>query len=937
MLMKEQVKKLNPTNKIFAGFFIALIFLVGMVIGTLTQANVDLTNSNVVVGNVNPSLNFTFIDIGMTAPVGDSGGTIPLVDDIDNDGQNEVVYWNSTHLIVLSSTLVEQGSVEVGQIFGHPTSFDIDLDGFKELNFISESSGVFSFVSWEYDGSSFTQEMNITTNESKGSSVKCVSADKRRCTYIDNNNSVHNVDMEAKTETSFSFFSAPNIYFQAYTVPAIKDWDDDNSTEVFFTTSSGTDCFLVGYELDTDSEEFSPILLDSLGSEGSLCGDFKQLISPVLVDIDGDGKEEIIVGTGSESDIDQVTKIYALYQNGTLIWDFNSTRVTGGDFAETRVSIGIGKFNNSEVLLIGSVRNEGAPAVGHWRMQFLNLADASILALAITGAGETTGGGTRNFGGRSTDGFNCFNSFFIDYDEDGTTDFANCHNLYRVNFTTSPDNQSLVPIFNQSLFTESAIGLNANASFYFNNLPVDLNNDGFIDFLFTNTTQTAVLLELGQSNATEDFLCQCSGSCKFRECFNYTDDINNHGWVGDSLNADGFTLNVSESNGVFIVNSFIGIVSAGFVQVSFDMTPLDVSSQVALVTIDGRNLGDTLTALVFNGVDVLVNVNLSGTLIPTVINSHPIGETHNYRVDINFNTKQYEVFRDGVSNLSINVFTSIAETELGSVSVAGNHFNMDDVIVNITTNTLPELIQIDRCACTPIQVGQVENFDVSWQDADGDLGSVGVDCFGNGTVVWNSFAPQFFSNHDLCNYTTLGTFDVTIYITDDKQGNGSVSGLDSFTFSQQVFPAGGNLNDYPTCQAFREFPDTCLINIDAQGGLGAGITTTTTNVGKPSGCSDTYGVTVCALSERYSQEVLDACLCGITKSIPTENYEPKFFDWKNTGCENGTGTFRGLCPLGVWISAGATDGFNWLFGAFGLFLILVLVILAFVYVKKHAS
>ena len=59
----------------------------------------------------------------------------PLVDDMDKDGQNEIViFWNNS-LFILSPTLTEITRARVGALLGQPTLFDFDDDGKSEIIF----------------------------------------------------------------------------------------------------------------------------------------------------------------------------------------------------------------------------------------------------------------------------------------------------------------------------------------------------------------------------------------------------------------------------------------------------------------------------------------------------------------------------------------------------------------------------------------------------------------------------------------------------------------------------------------------------------------------------------------------------------------------------------------------------------------------------------
>ena len=110
-----------------------------------------------------------------------------LVSDMDNDGRNEIIIFSFDNLTIFDEKLKLINETYAGIIQGQPAIYNFDNDSFKEIMFISNILNEAYFFAYEFDGTNFIQEFNLTINNGAiGSGIKCTDAKTiDLCIFID--------------------------------------------------------------------------------------------------------------------------------------------------------------------------------------------------------------------------------------------------------------------------------------------------------------------------------------------------------------------------------------------------------------------------------------------------------------------------------------------------------------------------------------------------------------------------------------------------------------------------------------------------------------------------------------------------------------------------------------------------------------------------------
>jgi hypothetical protein len=84
-------------------------------------------------------------------------------------------------------------------------------------------------------------------------------------------------------------------------------------------------------------------------------------------------------------------------------------------------------------------------------------------------------------------------------------------------------------------------------------------------------------------------------------------------------------------------------------------------------------------------------------------------------------------------------------------------------------NAMPVISDVYYTTASPICFNAINNFVVTWSDAENDIASLGVDCYGNGSVVWEGASIKNPAS-TLCQYNNAAdlnqNYAVTVYVTD---------------------------------------------------------------------------------------------------------------------------------------------------------------------------
>ena len=222
----------------------------------------------------------------------------PLVADLDDNGDNEVVLFVGSRLKVYNENLVLQDSIDVGILRGQPSIFNIDSDAYNEIVFVARVGSTDYVMMYEYNGN-FLAELNISIpNGGQGTGVKCVNADPKICVMMDNKQYIHVVYPENKTEDLPYNISVFNDTLEK--IPALGDIDNDGNIEAVFWFDENNDDeygFLVfdieNKKLNINFGNSSGIVDDIMVPTGVNSGQMELRGHPVLVDLNDDGILEV--------------------------------------------------------------------------------------------------------------------------------------------------------------------------------------------------------------------------------------------------------------------------------------------------------------------------------------------------------------------------------------------------------------------------------------------------------------------------------------------------------------------------------------------------------------------------------------------------------------------------------------------------------------------
>ena len=157
-------------------------------------------------------------------------------------------------------------------------------------------------------------------NSNDGSGIKCLKLEGRNsCIFKDKKNFVHIIDLLNRSDY---YYNISRFEEQRKNVPSIGDIDGDGNPEAVFWLNQND---VSGYGIavfDLKDKRLDPVFngkgyVDDL-FDPKLTNEFGYLLkgSPVLVDLNNDGKMEIflsatIMGNNADSFLDKYTKLFA--------------------------------------------------------------------------------------------------------------------------------------------------------------------------------------------------------------------------------------------------------------------------------------------------------------------------------------------------------------------------------------------------------------------------------------------------------------------------------------------------------------------------------------------------------------------------------------------------------------------------------------------------
>src|SRR3989344_2708169 len=219
----------------------------------------------------------------------------PLADDLDSDGNNEIVMFANNSLIILNKELEILSQTRICSILGQPTLFNLDNDSMVEIIFNARQISGDYFFAYQLNNSALQQEFNITlSNDANFSGIKCLNLNGTdTCIFKDKQNYINIINIGSR---NINIYNTSAYNESRHTVPAIGDIDNDGRYEAvwwFNIDDSGGYGFVV-FDIDNKSLETNfnkNGIVDNIFSPFAQNYDLKG--QPVLVDLNNDNNLEI--------------------------------------------------------------------------------------------------------------------------------------------------------------------------------------------------------------------------------------------------------------------------------------------------------------------------------------------------------------------------------------------------------------------------------------------------------------------------------------------------------------------------------------------------------------------------------------------------------------------------------------------------------------------
>jgi hypothetical protein len=291
--------------------------------------------------------------------------SLPVVGDVDNDGDTEVVL-NAVGLFAGAGKLVmvdgatgaliwEQASADLA--YGSPPALaDLDGDGFAEIVTVREytsalfGAGDYSVVTWDYQGNLLWESAHFTGADFDWATAPVISdMDHDGLPEIVAGRVILNFDgstrgVGALGRGSYGIVSVAGFTTSESAVSAVSDLDLDGVEEVIvgnamyspdgtaiWSDPSGDDAMIGVANLDDDEfGEFIAISWDTVrahDTDGSIMWGPLQIptanivSTPAIGDLDGDGMPEIVIAGGNQ--------LWCLEHDGTTKWTAPVTDESG--------------------------------------------------------------------------------------------------------------------------------------------------------------------------------------------------------------------------------------------------------------------------------------------------------------------------------------------------------------------------------------------------------------------------------------------------------------------------------------------------------------------------------------------------------------------------------------------------------------------------------
>jgi len=295
----KEYKGLVKSLKLFS-IFLLMLFLVNVVSAPIDTYQVDNSNSGLLTTEPYGAFDAN-VDHSYSTANGDNYQ--PLIDDINNDGQYEVIIYDSSRTLIkiLNSNAVPIAEYEIkGTGYCKMALTDFDSDNIKEIQYCTNWN--VSAVEWNTTHWTKVFTYPISKGGTVFTAIKCSATN---CFMALENTSSIPRDLIVKYNLSGSSINrikpgSTGFSLVSYSSPALYDIEalSDNALELIFLCDSDGDAKYGICVYDTNSN-----VLDTYFSADGILDDLAYttdwISNPLVYNIDGFGSAEIIYTTAS--------------------------------------------------------------------------------------------------------------------------------------------------------------------------------------------------------------------------------------------------------------------------------------------------------------------------------------------------------------------------------------------------------------------------------------------------------------------------------------------------------------------------------------------------------------------------------------------------------------------------------------------------------------
>lgn len=180
----------------------------------------------------------------------------PLVADINNDGNNEIIIFSNSKLIIYNESLGLVNEKEIGTLVGQPIAYNIDNDDNVEIIFNANISAGSYLMAYEYNNN-FAKQCNASiSNGLTGAGIKCADIGATKsCFFKDQKNVFYNFNMSNGCRQNANL-TTNNKDDTKPTVPSILDYDNDGKLEGLWWFNDDSDNFMGIAVIELETMEF---------------------------------------------------------------------------------------------------------------------------------------------------------------------------------------------------------------------------------------------------------------------------------------------------------------------------------------------------------------------------------------------------------------------------------------------------------------------------------------------------------------------------------------------------------------------------------------------------------------------------------------------------------------------------------------------------------